>query len=88
MFTLLSAVPYISGFTYSADLLAHTFMTYLLWPERSEQYLLLAYEEDLSNELEEFNEAPHVLNNHSDTTLLTPLCDSDSTYSTLLKFNA
>lgn len=76
------------GFTYSADLLAHTFMTYLLWPERSEQYLLLAYEEDLSNELEEFNEAPHVLNHHSDTTLPTLLCDSDYTYSTLLKINA
>lgn len=63
-------------------------MTYLLWPERAEQYLLLAYEEDLTNELEEFNEAPHVLNHHSDTTLLTPLCDSDSSASTRLKINA
>lgn len=44
-------------------------MTYMLWPERSEQYLLLAYEADLSNELEEFNEAPHVIN-HSDSAFL------------------
>ncbi|KAG7164742.1 Transmembrane protein 145-like 1 [Homarus americanus] len=66
------------SFTYSADLLAHSFMTYMLWPERSEQYLLLAYEADLSNELDEFNEAPHVLN-HSDSALLTPMynCDTD-----------
>lgn len=60
------------GFTYSADLLAHTFMTYLLWPERSEQYLLLAHEADLSSELDEFNEAPHNIN-HSDSALLTPM---------------
>ncbi|CAL4107819.1 unnamed protein product [Meganyctiphanes norvegica] len=59
------------GFTYSADLLAHAFMTYMLWPERSEQYLLLAHEVDLTDELEEFNEAPHIIN-HSDSALLTP----------------
>ncbi|XP_045134656.1 uncharacterized protein LOC123518106 isoform X2 [Portunus trituberculatus] len=75
------------GFTYSADLLAHSVMTYLLWPDRSEQYLLLAYEADLSSELEEFNEAPHVLNHPKDTTLLTPLCDTESNHSTLLKIN-
>lgn len=65
------------GFTYSADLLAHSFMTYLLWPERSEQYLLLAYEADLSSELDEFNEAPHILN-HSDSALLAPMFDYSS----------
>nr|XP_053631102.1 uncharacterized protein LOC128687589 [Cherax quadricarinatus]XP_053631103.1 uncharacterized protein LOC128687589 [Cherax quadricarinatus] len=65
------------GFTYSADLLAHSFMTYMLWPERSEQYLLLAYEADLSNELDEFNEAPHIIN-HSDSALLTPMYDCDT----------
>ncbi|KAK8400591.1 hypothetical protein O3P69_003335 [Scylla paramamosain] len=75
------------GFTYSADLLAHSVMTYLLWPDRSEQYLLLAYEADLSSELEEFNEAPHVLNHPKDTTLLTPLCDTESNHSTLLKIH-
>ncbi|KAK3853937.1 hypothetical protein Pcinc_039549 [Petrolisthes cinctipes] len=52
------------GFTYSADLLAHSFMTYLLWPERAEQYLLLAYEADLSAELDEFDEAPHIINQY------------------------
>lgn len=62
-------------------------MTYLLWPDRSEQYLLLAYEADLSSELEEFNEAPHVLNHPKDTTLLTPLCDTESNHSNLLKIN-
>ncbi|ROT84334.1 membrane protein [Penaeus vannamei] len=65
------------GFTYSADLLAHSFMTYMLWPERSEQYLLLAHEADLSDELDEFNEAPHIIN-HSDSALLTPMFDYDT----------
>lgn len=39
-------------------------MTYLLWPERAEQYLLLAYEADLSAELDEFDEAPHIINQY------------------------
>ncbi|XP_076042655.1 transmembrane protein 145 [Oratosquilla oratoria] len=64
-------------FTYSADLLAHSFMTYLLWPERAEQYLLLAHEVDLSDELAEFNEAPHILNS-CDAALLTPVLDYDT----------
>lgn len=37
-------------------------MTHLLWPTRSEQYFLLAHRGDASDELDEFNEAPHVLN--------------------------
>ena len=39
-------------------------MTHLLWPTRSEQYFLLAEDADLSDELDEFNEAPHVVNNY------------------------
>jgi hypothetical protein len=39
-------------------------MTHLLWPTRSEQYFLLAEDTDLSDELDEFNEAPHVINNY------------------------
>ncbi|XP_046399874.1 uncharacterized protein LOC124166393 isoform X2 [Ischnura elegans] len=51
------------GITYSADCMAFCVMTHLLWPTRSEQYLLLlpadmGYHGD---ELEEFNEAPHIL---------------------------
>lgn len=37
-------------------------MTHLLWPTRSQQYFLLAHSADLGDELDEFNEAPHVLN--------------------------
>lgn len=39
-------------------------MTHLLWPTRSQQYFLLASNLDTSvtDELEEFNEAPHVVN--------------------------
>lgn len=42
-------------------------MTHLLWPTRSEQYFLLAAKLDtsLTDELEEFNEAPHVVNSYS-----------------------
>ncbi|CAH1389379.1 unnamed protein product [Nezara viridula] len=50
------------GITYSADCLAYCVMTHLLWPTRSEQYFLLAHRGDASDELDEFNEAPHVLN--------------------------
>ena len=37
-------------------------MTHLLWPTRSQQYFLLAskFDTTLNDELEEFNEAPHV----------------------------
>ncbi|XP_069698644.1 integral membrane protein GPR180 [Periplaneta americana] len=52
------------GITYSADCLAYCVMTHLLWPTRSEQYFLLAEDMDLSDELDEFNEAPHVINNY------------------------
>lgn len=37
-------------------------MAHLLWPTRSEQYFLLAHTLDPTDELDEFNEAPHVLN--------------------------
>jgi len=40
-------------------------MTHLLWPTRSEQYFLLANETDHGDELDEFNEAPHVINNYT-----------------------
>lgn len=40
-------------------------MTHLLWPTRSEQYFLLAEECDLTEEFDEFNEAPHILNNYT-----------------------
>nr|CAD7439405.1 unnamed protein product [Timema bartmani]CAD7459062.1 unnamed protein product [Timema tahoe] len=53
------------GITYSADCLAYCVMTHLLWPARSEQYFLLAEEADLGDELDEFNEAPHVINNYT-----------------------
>lgn len=40
-------------------------MAHLLWPTRSEQYFLLAERSCRAeiDELDEFNEAPHVLNN-------------------------
>ncbi|GLH09158.1 Integral membrane protein GPR180 [Gryllus bimaculatus] len=53
------------GITYSADCLAYCVMTHLLWPTRSEQYFLLAEETDLGDELDEFNEAPHVINSYT-----------------------
>ncbi|RXG73271.1 Integral membrane protein [Armadillidium vulgare] len=57
----------ILGFTYCADLLAHSFMAYMLWPNRSEQYLLLAEDVDFSEELEAFDEAPHIVNHHEES---------------------
>jgi len=55
------------GITYSADCLAFAVMTHLLWPTRSQQYFLLTAKLDTSitDELEEFNEAPHVVNPYS-----------------------
>lgn len=50
------------GITYSADCLAYCVMAHLLWPTRTEQYFLLAHTLDPTDELDEFNEAPHVLN--------------------------
>lgn len=54
-----------AGITYAADGLAYCIMTHLLWPTRSEQYFLLATSIDSGNdELEVYNEAPHILNSH------------------------
>lgn len=39
-------------------------MTHLLWPTRSEQYFLLANETFHADELDEFNESPHVVNTY------------------------
>ncbi|KAJ8936129.1 hypothetical protein NQ318_022211 [Aromia moschata] len=52
------------GITYSADCFAYCVMAHLLWPTRSEQYFLLKGPSlaDLE-ELDEFNEAPHIVNN-------------------------
>ncbi|CAG7725104.1 unnamed protein product [Allacma fusca] len=53
------------GITYSADCFAFAVMTHLLWPTRSQQYFLLktsTLDTSLTDELEEFNEAPHVVN--------------------------
>ncbi|XP_065226243.1 integral membrane protein GPR180-like [Planococcus citri] len=51
--------------TYAADCLAYCIMTHLLWPTRSEQYFLLATSIDTGgDELDVFNEAPHVLNDY------------------------
>ncbi|XP_043257204.1 transmembrane protein 145 [Colletes gigas] len=52
------------GITYSFDCFAYYVMAHLLWPTRSEQYFLLAQGADNGDELDEFNEAPHVLNNY------------------------
>ncbi|KAJ8679143.1 hypothetical protein QAD02_014930 [Eretmocerus hayati] len=52
------------GITYSVDCFAFCVMAHLLWPTRSEQYFLLAQGSDHADELDEFNEAPHVLNNY------------------------
>lgn len=46
------------------DCFAYCVMAHLLWPTRSEQYFLLAQGADNADELDEFNEAPHVLNNY------------------------
>uniref|UniRef100_A0A0A1XFT3 Transmembrane protein 145 n=1 Tax=Zeugodacus cucurbitae TaxID=28588 RepID=A0A0A1XFT3_ZEUCU len=50
------------GITNSADCLAYCVMTGLLWPNRSGQYLLLAGNKYTGmDELDEFNEAPHIV---------------------------
>ncbi|KAF5282263.1 hypothetical protein FQR65_LT14395 [Abscondita terminalis] len=52
------------GITYSADCFAYCVMAHLLWPTRSEQYFLLAGSSTAElEELDEFNEAPHIVNN-------------------------
>ncbi|XP_014216144.1 transmembrane protein 145 [Copidosoma floridanum] len=52
------------GITYSVDCFAYCVMAHLLWPTRSEQYFLLAQGAYNGDELDEFNEAPHVLNHY------------------------
>lgn len=61
------------GITYSADCFAYCVMAHLLWPTRSEQYFLLAQGADNGDELDEFNEAPHVLNNYVEPPELTKI---------------
>lgn len=52
------------GITYSADCFAYCVMAHLLWPTRSEQYFLLKGQSSADlEELDEFNEAPHIVNN-------------------------
>lgn len=62
---------FILGITYSADCLAFCVMAHLLWPTRSEQYLLLTPSNYTAGieELDEFSEAPHVV--HADNVALT-----------------
>uniref|UniRef100_A0A1Y1MAY0 GPR180/TMEM145 transmembrane domain-containing protein n=1 Tax=Photinus pyralis TaxID=7054 RepID=A0A1Y1MAY0_PHOPY len=58
------------GITYSADCFAYCVMAHLLWPTRSEQYFLLAGGSNAElEELDQFNEAPHIVN-HSYTSSL------------------
>lgn len=53
-----------TGITYSADCFAYCVMAHLLWPTRSEQYFLLKGPSSADlEELDEFNEAPHIVNN-------------------------
>ncbi|CAG9816131.1 unnamed protein product [Phaedon cochleariae] len=55
---------FLLGITYSADCFAYCVMAHLLWPTRSEQYFLLKGPSSADlEELDEFNEAPHIVNN-------------------------
>ncbi|XP_068146382.1 uncharacterized protein [Drosophila tropicalis] len=52
----------LQGITNSADCMAYCIMTGLLWPNRAGQYLLLAGTKYAGmDELDEFNEAPHIV---------------------------
>ncbi|KAH8233401.1 hypothetical protein KR026_007718, partial [Drosophila bipectinata] len=52
----------LQGITNSADCMAYCVMTGLLWPHRAGQYLLLAGTKYAGmDELDEFNEAPHIV---------------------------
>uniref|UniRef100_A0A6A7FTT8 Integral membrane protein GPR180 n=1 Tax=Hirondellea gigas TaxID=1518452 RepID=A0A6A7FTT8_9CRUS len=51
----------LQGFRYSADLLAHVFMAYILYPRRSHPYLVLATPQDNCDELDFLDQAPHIL---------------------------
>lgn len=58
------------GITNSADCLAYCVMTGLLWPNRSGQYLLLAGPNYSGmDELDEFNEAPHIVHGETNNIL-------------------
>jgi len=82
----------VAGITYSADALAYCVICHLLWPTRSEQYLLLADSGYLGDELDEFNEAPHVVNSYagliSNGELLTGSSNSSPRESFSLPINA
>jgi hypothetical protein len=57
-------IGHVAGITYSADCFAYCVMAHLLWPTRSEQYFLLKGPSSADiEELDEFNEAPHIVNN-------------------------
>ncbi|XP_077291636.1 uncharacterized protein LOC143915082 [Arctopsyche grandis] len=61
---------FLLGITYSADCLAFFVMAHLLWPTRSEQYLLLTSANYTGmEELDEFNESPHVVHSSTDWSL-------------------
>nr|XP_029721356.1 integral membrane protein GPR180-like [Aedes albopictus] len=65
------------GITNSADCLAYCVMMGLLWPNRAGQYLLLTGSNYAGmDELDEFNEAPHIVHRDSDSVLRVN-CDDD-----------
>lgn len=77
------------GITYSADCLAYCVMTHLLWPTRSEQYFLLANETFHADELDEFNESPHVVNTYRMNSEEPPdLSDNASNYNNYTSVNS
>nr|CAG4640751.1 EOG090X03T7 [Eulimnadia texana] len=69
---------FLLGITYSANFLAYAVMAHLLWPSRSQQYFLLANETDFGEELEEFDEAPHIVNRGSTTMRKAPKNSMDA----------
>lgn len=78
-----------TGITYSADCLAYCVMTHLLWPTRSEQYFLLANETFHADELDEFNESPHVVNTYRMNSEEPPdLSDNASNYNNYTSVNS
>ncbi|KAL1458112.1 hypothetical protein WDU94_008286 [Cyamophila willieti] len=70
------------GITYSADCFAYCMMTHLLWPTRSEQYFLLATDAmmHIGDELDEFNEAPHVINTYKSPVYQPTVINDDYKY--------
>ncbi|KAJ6647551.1 Transmembrane protein, partial [Pseudolycoriella hygida] len=66
------------GITNSADLLGYCVMTGLLWPNRAGQYLLLAGTNYAGmDELDEFNEAPHIVHGDLSPSLSTENLSQD-----------